>query len=151
MDDRTRHEHFPKTALGHEGQYICTDRPQFEKKHQSVTPQKKKGPRLAKRRKSEEAKGRPSHIGRAILSQRACLTYDLSQLIIRNMRLTHTRSSDGEHLVVSRWSKFKHMFSHSVSGIVNVEDLCSNIERGHNESTFNITFREESSCSFLFF
>ena len=120
MDDRTRHEHVPYTALGHEGPYISTDRPQFEKKkHQSVTPQKKKGPRLAKRRKGEEAKGRPSHIGRAILSQRACLTYDLSQLIIRNMRLTHTRSNGIEHLVV----KFEHMFSNTVSAIVNVEDF----------------------------
>ena len=103
----------------------------------------KKEPRLAKRRKGEEAKGRPSHIGRAILSQWACLTYDLSQLIIRNMRLTHTRSSGSEHLVVSRWCKFEHMFSNPVSAIVDVEDLCSNIERRHNEITFNTTFREE--------
>ena len=46
----------------------------------------KEEPRLARRRKSGEAKGRPSHIGRSILSQMAGLRDDLLQHIVRNTR-----------------------------------------------------------------
>ena len=120
MDHRTRHEHIPHTALGHEGPYICTDRPQFEKK----TPERNAAEKEGASTRQAAGRRRGGHHTLAV-------------------RLTHTRNSDSEHLVVSWWCKFEHMFSYSVFAIVNVQDLCSNIERGHNESTFNITFREE--------
>ena len=54
----------------------------------------KRGPRPARRRKSGEAKGRPSHIGRADLRD------DLLQHSIRNARNTQIRSSKSKQLSV---------------------------------------------------
>ena len=45
---------------------------------------KKKRPRLAKRRNGEEAKGRPSHSGRAILGRSTCFTDNLLQNVVKH-------------------------------------------------------------------
>ena len=77
--------------------------------------------RFARRRNGEEAKGRPSHIGRTVLSQMAAVTDDLSQYIIRNAVKAQVRSS-----------KIKRMF---VSGVVGVK-------RRDNEKIISISFAE---------
>ena len=89
------------------------------------------------RRKGEEAKERPSHIGRAILSRIACFTDNLSQ------HITHIKSSDVEQLVVSGWCKFEHWFPNTVSAIVNAEDSCSYIKGWNNEISMGIPVGEK--------
>ena len=132
MDDCTGLEHFPyNKALGRVGSDICTDRSQFKNATREERRREKKRARLARRRKGEDAKGRPSHIGRAILSQRACLTDNLSQHNIRNTGFTQITSSEIKNRVVSTWCKFEHKFSNPVSTIINAEDLCAYVKRGN--------------------
>ena len=66
-----------------------------------------KGPRPAKRRTGEEAMGQPSHIGRAILNRIACITNNLLQHNIINVRFAQIRSNDIEFLLVSKGARLK--------------------------------------------
>ena len=104
------------------------------KAHRKGIP-RKKGPRPARRRESGEAKGRPSHIGRTVLSQLAGLRDDLLQHVVRNTRNMQVRSSESKHLSVSKWGKFKHWFSHAVPSILNDENLRTDVECRDNECT----------------
>ena len=78
---------------------------------------RKEAPRLARRRKGEEAKRRPSHIGRAGLRE------DPLQHFSRNTRNTQVRCNKGNQLSTSKGGKFEHRFSYPVSSIFNAEDL----------------------------
>ena len=71
--------------------------------HRNGKP-RKKAPRSARRRKSGEAKGRPSHIGRGGLRD------DLLQHSIRDTRNTQIRRSESKHLSVSKWKSLKTGF-----------------------------------------
>ena len=85
------------------------------KAHRKGKP-RKKGPPPARRRKSGEAKGRPSHIGRADLRG------DLLQHVVRNTRNMQIRISNCKPLSVSQRSKFENWFSHAVSTILDAEN-----------------------------
>ena len=110
--------------------------------HQRGTPQRR-WPRPAKRPKGEEAKGQPSHIGRAVRSRIACFTDNLSQHIINKMRLTQTKSNDIELLFVSKWSMPANWFSNSVSAVVYVEDLCRKNKGWNDEIAFGVMLKEK--------
>ena len=108
------HTEKPFLSLGAES---CKVRHQPEKTqlciiHQRGKPRKKLGLDPPSGEKGEEAKGRLSHIGRAILSQLAGLRDDLLQYIIRNTKNPQIRSSKVKQLSVSKWSKLEHLISH---------------------------------------
>ena len=96
-------------------------------------------PRLAKRRKSEEARRRPSRMSRAILSRIASFINNVLQHIISNTRLAQTRSN--EPPFVSNKGKPEDWFSNSVSVVVNVE--------GWNDVVaFSVSRSRKFSCNF---
>ena len=100
----------------------------IRKHHKSGTPQKKKRPRLARRRKGEEAKRRLSHMYRAILSRRACLTKlcrNTTSEILGSHKLGAVISHNGS-------CKFEHRFSNLVSTIINAMNLCAYAKRRNN-------------------
>ena len=98
----------------------------------------------ARRRKGEEAKGRPSHIGRATLGQMAGLRDDLLQCIIKNGRNTQIRSSKIKQLSVPKWSKFEHWFSHAASAIL---DMLRISDRTLREGTIKVPVSSPSGKS----
>ena len=79
--------------------------------------------RLAKRRNGEETKGRPLHIGRAILGGSTCFTNNLLQNVVRYMRHRQNRRNDAEQLFVSNWGKLENWHSNSIPGIKLVDYL----------------------------
>ena len=98
---------------------------------------RKRGLRPARRREGGEAKGRPSHIGRAG-------SRDNPLQCIKNTRNTQTRCSESKHLYVSNWSKFEHWVSHAVSSsILGAENLWTGIDCRDNKGTIT-SIREEN-------
>ena len=84
--------------------------------HRNGKP-RKRAPRPARRRKSGEVKGRPSHI------RRAGLRDDPLQHFTRNTRNTQVRCNKGKQLSTFKRGKFEHKFSDPVSSILKAEDL----------------------------
>ena len=105
--------------------------------HRNGKP-RKKVPRPARRSKIGEAKGRPSHIGRAGLRD------DQLQHSTGNTRNTQVRCNKGKQLPTSKKGKFEHWFSNTVSSILHAKNLRTGIKCKDNEGTFIISFREEN-------
>ena len=145
MADKTLFEWFLENkALGGAGLGIDIEKLQTEWPTLQENREKKR-PRLSRRRNGEEAKGRPSHSGRAILSRNSGLTINLSQ---KNATFAHVRSSKIKQLFVSGWCKFENWFSTPFLRSKMLR-IC---ERTSSAATMKVSLASRSgkiSCSFV--